>query len=274
MVEMKNIPASDDLKRYFDANRKMWDSWTGLHEKSDFYNVEDFKSSRNSLKPIEIEEVGDVSGKSMLHLQCHFGLDSLSWAAKGCQVTGVDFSQSATKLATALSKELNIPAQFICSDIFDLPNKLDQQFDIVFTSYGVLNWLSDLNKWAETIARFQKPSGLFYIIEFHPLVGMLNDNGEFEFAYFNNKNPERFVQQGSYAAPKTDLSHESFEWAHGLGEIVTALLQAGLRIEYLHEFPFSSYNCYPFLEEKSPDQYVLKNKSNSMPLMFSIKASL
>ena len=271
---MKKAKLNNDLNNYSKTNRKLWNGLTRIHEKSDFYNLEEFKSSRNSLKQIEIEEVGEVTGKSMLHLQCHFGLDSLSWAVKGAQVTGVDFSSEAISLADSLSRELQIPVHFICSDIYDLPDSLNQKFDIVFTSYGVLNWLHDLNKWASLIAHYLKPGGFLYMIEFHPLLGMLNDDGAFEYGYFFHSEPERFFQQGSYANPNADFSQESYEWTHGLGEIVTALIKTGLEIEFLHEFPFSSYNCYPFLEAKKPGQYVLKNERPSIPLMFSIKAKV
>ena len=269
---MKKAKLDTDLNNHTETNRKLWNGWTKIHVKSDFYNLQEFKSSRNSLKQIEIEEVGEVAGKSMLHLQCHFGLDSLSWAVKGAQVTGVDYSKEAISLAKSLSQDLQIPAHFICSDVYDLPDSLDQKFDIVFTSYGVLNWLNDLNKWASLIAHHLKPNGFLYMIEFHPLVGMLNDDGEFEYGYFFHSQPERFFQQGSYANPDADFSQESYEWTHGLGEIVTALIKASLKIEFLHEYPFSSYNCFPFLEEKIPDQYIIKNKHMSIPLMFSIKA--
>ncbi len=269
---MKKVKLNNDLNNYSKTNRKLWNGLTRIHEKSDFYNLEEFKSSRNSLKQIEIEEVGEVAGKSMLHLQCHFGFDSISWAVKGAQVTGVDFSSEAISLADSLSRELQVPAHFICSDIYDLPDSLEQKFVIVFTSYGVLNWLNDLNKWANLIAHYLKPDGFLYIIEFHPLVGMLNDDGEFEYGYFFHSQPEHFFQQGSYASPDADISQESFVWAHGLGEIVTALINEGLKIEFLHEYPFSTHNCFPFLEEKSPDQYILKNKHISIPLMYSIKA--
>jgi len=230
---MKKAKLDTGLNNYTESNRKLWNDWTRIHEKSDFYNLQEFKSSRNSLKQIEIEEVGEVTGKSMLHLQCHFGLDSLSWAVKGAHVTAVDYSNEAILLAKSLSQDLQIPAHFICSDVYDLPDSLDQKFDIVFTSYGVLNWLNDLNKWAKLIAHHLKPDGFLYMIEFHPLAGMLNDDGEFEYGYFFHSQPERFFQQGTYANPDADFSRESYEWAHGMGEIVTALIKSGLKIEYL-----------------------------------------
>ena len=134
------------MDEYLQANQRRWDQLTLEHEKSAFYDLKGFKSGQDRLRSIELDELGDVNGKSFLHLQCHFGMDTLAWARRGAKVTGVDFSRQAITLAKALSKELNILAQFVCSDIFDLPNALSGKFDIVFTSYGVLHGLPGLKR--------------------------------------------------------------------------------------------------------------------------------
>jgi len=255
-------------------NRSLWNHWTRLHAGSPFYDLEGFKAGKSSLKPVEREELGDVAGKSLLHLQCHFGMDTLSWAREGAVATGVDFSPEAIALAQSLSRELGIPAEFLCAELYDLPQVLHRQFDVVFTSYGVLAWLPDLPRWAEVIAHFLKPGGTFYVVEFHPLVGMLDDAGErLAYPYSHNPEPMAFEVRGSYAEPEADFSHRAYEWAHGLGEVVTALLSAGLRLEFLHEFPYSVYNCFPFLEESEPGRYVLKGQGVSVPLTFSVRAT-
>lgn len=259
------------MDRYFRNNRSLWDGWAKINYGSDFYDLDGFKSGRTSLRPAEIEEVGDVAGKTLLHLQCHFGLDTLSWARRGAKVTGVDFSEEAVSRARALSDELNIEAEFICSNVYDLPRVLDRQFDIVFTSYGVLCWLPDLDRWAKIVTRYLRPGGMFYMIEFHPLIQTLDDEGKcFERPYFHSPEPLKDERQGSYAAP-ADSSHTAYEWTHSLGDIVTALISAGLRLELLHEFPFTPYNCWPFLEESEPGKYVLKGRPNTVPLTFSIR---
>ncbi|KAB8028089.1 class I SAM-dependent methyltransferase [Fluviispira multicolorata] len=265
------ISAKEEL---LNNNRSLWNSWTKINAKSSFYDLEGFKINKNSLKNIELKEMGSVEGKTLLHLQCHFGLDTLSWANKGAKVTGVDFSDEAIKLANDLSNQLNIPAKFICSDIFELSKKLDQKFDIVFTSYGVLTWLHNLNIWGKTISHFLKPGGTFYIIEFHPFVNMLNDDWtEFSEPYFYKGNSICSTQNGSYADTNEQFVHLAYEWPHSMSEIVCSLRQAGLVLEHLNEFSYSSFNCFPNLEEYAPDQYVLKGKKDSMPLMFSIKAT-
>lgn len=262
------------MKQYLDVNRALWDRWTKIHAASAFYDVEGFSAGRTTLMPLEREELGDVTDQTLLHLQCHFGLDTLSWAREGARVTGVDFSPEAIILARSLSDRLNIPATFLCSDIFDLRTVLDERFDIVFTSYGVLPWLPDLTQWAHLIAHYLQPGGTFYIVEFHPFLAMLDDAGEkLKHTYFHTPEPRRYEEEGSYADPEADILHPSYEWVHGLGDVVTALLTAGLTLEYVHEFPYSTYRWPPYLEEEQPGRYTWKNHPYAFPLMFSIKAT-
>jgi len=261
------------MNEYFKTNCSLWNCWTKLHEKSRFYDVESFKTGRNSLMPIEIEEVGDVNGRSLLHLQCHFGLDTLSWARMGAVVTGVDFSDEAIKLARSLSNELEISAKFILSNIYDLPDKLNEKFDIVFTSYGVLTWLPDLKNWAELIVKYMKPTGIFYIVEFHPVGCMTDEDGNgFAYPYFHNPEPEKYTSTGSYAESNAGHINEQYEWSHGIGEIVTALTSVGLKLDFLHEFPYSNSKYEPYTLEIKPGRYVINGQKHPLPLMFSIRA--
>ena len=258
---------------FIDTNRSLWDGWTKLHAASAFYDVEGFKEGNSTLMPVEREELGEVAGKSLLHLQCHFGLDTLSWAREGAVVTGVDFSPEAIDLARSLSAELDIPATFLCANIYDLPEAPEAQFDIVFTSYGVLTWLPDLDRWAQVVARYLKPGGIFYLVEFHPVISMLDDDGErLAYPYFIADEPLQFESEGSYAAPEDDVKRTAYEWPHSLAEVVMALLNAGLRLEHLHEFPYSTYPFPEYLDKDAPDRYVWKDRTVTVPLMFSVKA--
>jgi ubiquinone/menaquinone biosynthesis C-methylase UbiE len=264
----------DDLKKYIETNRSLWDGWTELNKNSDFYDLEGFKAGKNKLKSIEMEELTDVSGKTMLHLMCHFGMDTMSWARMGAKVTGIDFSPEAISLAKSLSEELNIPARFIETELYDLPKVLDEKFDIVFTSYGVKAWIRDIERWAGIIARYLKPGGVFYMVEFHPFLEMIADDGEkLEYPYFYTPEPIKYVAEGNYADPGHEFKHEAYEWIHSLGDIVSALISEGLRIDFLHEFPYSPYNCCPFFTEYSPGRYVAKKYPNMVPLVFSIHAT-
>ena len=265
----------DDEKKYIECNRELWNGWTGINVNSGLYDLEGFKAGRNKLKSIELEELKNIAGKSMLHLMCHFGMDTLSWARMGAEVTGIDFSPKAISMAKSLSNELNIPARFIETELYDLPNVLDEKFDIVFTSYGVLTWIGDVNKWAEIAARYLKPGGIFYMVEFHPFLWMMDDDGKkIEYPYFHSGKPLKFEDSGNYADPESEFKHVSYEWPHSLGDIVTALIDAGLRIEFLHEFPYSPTNCCTFFVESSPGKYVIKDYPDLVPLVFSIRATL
>ncbi len=150
------------MKKEFEANLKLWNELVDVHVKSKFYGLDDFKAGKSSLLPTEVEELGDVNGKTLLHLQCHFGMDSLSWARKGAIVTGIDFSDNAILKARELSKEIGVPATFIQSNIYDIPEIIKGKFDIVFTSYGTIYWLDDLMGWAKVIHHCLKSGGMFY----------------------------------------------------------------------------------------------------------------
>jgi SAM-dependent methyltransferase len=254
------------------ANRRLWNEWARINQESAFYDMAAFRAGQTSLKHIELGEVGDVSGKSLLHLQCHFGQDTLSWARLGARVTGIDLSPEAIGRATALANELGIEARFVCADVLDPKELGATEFDIVFTSYGVLNWLPDLNAWARTIARHLKPRGRFHMVEFHPLIALLDEQAkEIAYGYFSDGQGLRFDTTSSYAGGEHE-SMECFEWPHGIGEIVQALLEAGLVLESLREFPYCVHKCWPFLVESEPGRFVVKHHPGKLPLLFSLAA--
>ncbi|MGH8103199.1 MAG: class I SAM-dependent methyltransferase [bacterium] len=277
------------LEKYLEANRELWNEWTPIHAKSEMYDVARFKQGRSSLKAIELQELGDVKGKSLLHLQCHFGLDTLSWARLGAEVTGVDFSEKAIELARQLSAELQIPAKFICADVWDLhpaqrdglqcvSTMKDRQFNVVFTSYGVLCWLPDLKPWGEVIAHSLKPGGIFYIVEIHPVLTMFDNSAggtglRVTAPYFHSAEPTRWEPEGTYADPAAKTTQPSYEWTHSMSDVLNALIAAGLRIESVHEFPYCVYRHFPFMERGADGWWRLPASTPAMPLMFSLKAT-
>jgi SAM-dependent methyltransferase len=260
------------------ANRALWNELVAIHARSAFYNLEGFLAGKSSLKDIEVAELGDVRGKSLLHLQCHFGMDTLSWARLGARVTGVDFSEKAIALAHSLSEQLGLEARFFCGNVYDLPDILQDRFDIVFTSYGVLLWLPDLTRWAEVIAHFLKPGGTFYIVEIHPFARIFDDREDARelkvaYPYFQPAEPSRFEDDGSYADRSAKLDNRvSYEWGHTLAEILNAVASAGLHIESFREYPKIPYQILPFAE-KAPDGWWRLPESDSIPLLFSIQAT-
>ena len=263
------------VDRRLQINRRNWNERTPVHAASDFYNVEGFKGGRITLTGLERREVGDVSGKTLLHLQCHFGVDTMSWARLGAKPTGVDFSDAAIDLARSLNNDLGLNARFICSNIYDLPDVLDEQFDIVFTSYGVLCWLPDIDRWAKVVSNYLKPGGVFYIVEFHPFTDAFeeSESGDMRPAYGYFHHEFFFESDGPSYAGSELIAGPNYEWAHSLGEIVTALTNSGLRIEFLHEFPFTRYRAYPSMEQDGDGWWRFPKHNDSFPQMFSIRAT-
>ncbi len=266
------------MDEYLKANKARWDELVPIHLRSSFYDVDGFKAGRISLSPIEREELGDVTGRRLLHLQCHIGLDTISWARLGAHVVGVDFSQAAIDAAKELAAATGTEADFIQADVADLPHSLDGRFDIVFTSYGVICWLPDLEKWAAAAARCLVPEGVFYIAEFHPFACVFDDESseaKLRYPYFNPGKPLAFEgNEGSYADPSARLTTNiNYAWSHSLSEVVNALIAAGLSLDFIHEFEVSPEPFRPNMQRGDDGWYRLKELGESVPLLFSIKAT-
>ena len=261
--------------RFLEVNRARWDELVGIHAVSDHYDVEGFKGGGITLRDYEIEDVGEIRGKSLLHLQCHFGLDTLSWARLGARATGVDFSEKAVELGRSLAEETGLDATFVCSDVDSLPDNLSGSFDVVYTSRGVINWLPDIDRWAEVVAHFLADGGIFYVTEGHPVLQMFDHTPELRlrFPYFHRDVPDALVVPGTYAAPGAEVKNQlELGWSHGLGEIVTALARAGLCIDFLREDPEGEWDR-PFLEPSGEGRWRYPPAKGEMPLWFSLKAT-
>ena len=258
------------------ANRAMWDERVPIHLSSDFYDVDGFRTGRRRLavEPFEVDELGDVTGRTLLHLQCHFGLDTLSWARLGARVTGLDFSAPAVEAATALAAETGIDAEFVRADLYDAVSALGgRHFDVVYTGKGALIWLPDIGRWASVCAALLAPGGTFYLSEFHPVADMFGwDTLELERSYFE---PEPLFDQstGTYAELEAPTEvNASYEWQHPLGTVVSALVDAGLRVEMLHEHAHTLFPRWPFLERRDDGTFVLPAGMPRLPLMYSLRA--
>ena len=257
---------------YIEINRKSWNNRVETHLKSEFYDLDNFMKGKTSLNSIELELLGDLNGKSILHLQCHFGQDTVSLGRLGANVTGVDLSDQAIESAIKIAKEANSNATFICCDIYDLPNHLDKQFDIVFTSYGTIGWLPDIDKWAKIVSQFLKPDGQFVLVEFHPVVWMFDDNFEkIDYRYFNS-GAILESESGTYADKTADISSEYVMWNHGLGEVINSLIKNGLEINHFKEYDYSPYNCFNKTIEFEPKKYRIEHLGDKIPMVFSIIA--
>ncbi|RUA08925.1 MAG: SAM-dependent methyltransferase [Flavobacteriia bacterium] len=257
---------------YIKINRDLWNRKVDFHMDSDFYDLAGFLKGKSSLNPIELELLGNISGKKILHLQCHFGQDSISLSRMGAKVTGVDLSDKAIKEAGKLAEKTGEQAEFICCDIFELPGHLNQKYDLVFTSYGTIGWLPDLNKWAAVISHYLKPGGRFIFAEFHPVIWMFDeDMDKIKYRYFRS---EAIIETetGTYANKKAAITEESVNWNHGIGEVVNSLIQNGLEIKSLNEYDYSPYDCFNKTIEDAPQKFRIKHLGNKIPMVYSILA--
>ena len=254
--------------RYIKINKKAWNKKTPVHIKSNFYKNDQFIKVKNSLNAIEINAIGNVNEKSLLHLQCHFGQDSISLARMGAKVTGVDFSEIAIREAIKLSKKINIPVKFLKSNVLDL--NLNKEFDIVFSSYGAIGWLPDLNIWAKNIATHLRKDGLFLLTEFHPFFEFIKDSSN---NYFYDPNPLIEIEKGSYTDGGVGLTTETYWWNHSLSDIFYALKSNGLILTHFEEFDYCPYPLDGMIE-KEKGKYILETKkNNSIPYVFNLKAT-
>lgn len=259
-------------EKYLELNKNNWNNRVSGHLASDFYRMEAFHAGENSLKEIELALLGDIQGKSVLHLQCHFGQDTLSMARMGAKVTGVDFSEKAIEAAQELARELSIKANFHCCDIYRAPQFIAEKFDIVYTTYGTIGWLPDLDRWAQVVSHFLKPNGKFIFVEFHPVVWMFDDDfNQLAYNYFQD---EPIVEEvsGSYADKSMQITDTTITWNHGLSEVYQALQNAGLTIDHFSEYPFSPYDCLKDLIEVEPNRFQVKHLVNKIPMVYALTA--
>ncbi|SHG32019.1 Methyltransferase domain-containing protein [Flavobacterium segetis] len=239
---------------------------------SEFYNLQDFLKGETSLNPIELELLGDIKGETVLHLQCHFGQDTISLSRLGAEVTGVDLSDKAIESAVKIARETNANTQFICCDLYELENHLDKQFDIVFTSYGTITWLPDLDKWGKLISKFLKKNGKFIFVEFHPVVWMFDDNFEKIGYNYLNVAPIVETENGTYSDKDAEISQSYVTWNHSLSEVIGSLLASSMNINDFQEYDYSPFNVFRNMLEFEPKKFRIKHLDNKIPMVYSIVA--
>lgn len=282
----------EEQKHFYDTNRERWDESVAIHAASKGYDMEGFLRGEKSLYPLEVAEVGDVTGKSVLHLQCHFGMDTLSWARLGAKVTGLDFSSAAVERARLLAEEIGVnDATFVQANVYDAPQVLEGKFDVVYTGIGALCWLHDIRAWARVVAHFLKPGGFLYLYEGHPMlwtVDMERDDRQLVISesYFETERPSEFDSEFTYVDGPALKAQHTYEWNHGLGEIATAVIDAGLRLDFLHEHREIAWQALPWMvsDGDSADGAESSHQSRTLwrlpdsqadlcPLMYSLKAT-
>ena len=266
-----------------ELNRDWWDEAALAHVKSRYYDVEGFKAGRISLNSIERDALGDVSGKSLLHLQCHFGMDTMSWARLGAKATGVDFSGNAIEIARGLNDELGLDARFIQSDVYDLPNILDEQFDIVYSALGVLVWLPNVRQWAEVVANHLKPGGTLFLMDGHPVHHMFqsaNDdpddatNLRVHSSYWHGTAGTRHPgDEPSYGSGGVIIEGDTWEWQHTISDVINAVISAGLTPTSYNEHPVSTYAGIRGMTQTKDGWYRLPKGTPEIPMLYSLTAT-
>jgi len=264
-------------EEWADLNRRWWDERAPLHVAGDFYDLAGFLAdpAASRLRQFEVDEVGDVAGRSLVHPQCHFGLDTLSWARRGARVVGLDFSAPAIEAARDIARRAGLGAEFVVGDVYDAVDLLGgRAFDIVYTGLGAITWLPDIARWARVMAALTAPGGFLYLAEFHPVHTMLGDDDlTVSRPYFHDPDdPHAFEEPGTYADLEAATQHDrTVEWTHGLGAVVSAVIDAGLTVELLHELDHTLFPRWPFLVEDG-DTYRMPAGMPSIPLMYSLRA--
>lgn len=260
------------------TNRRLWDAWSDLHFNSEFYDVDRFRRGGITLPQCDLDGVGDVTGKSLVHLQCHFGMDTLSWARLGATATGLDFSAKSIELARQLAEECGLDVKFVEADVYAALEVLGERFDRVVTTAGVLPWLPNVTRWAQVVAKLLRPGGRFYLREFHPVAQVLDETSPdpgapyLRYPYFPTGDNICSTVSGSYAVPQATVETTSHEWPHTVAEVVQALINAGLQIETMREYPYTTYKSFPWLVRHEDRTWRWPGEHAPLPLMYSIGA--
>jgi len=274
---MQDAADTQDAMR---RNRASWDELAVLHRRdaTGFYAVERFLAGEDIMLPIESREIGDVPGRHVLHLQCHIGLDTLSLARRGAVVTGLDFSSAAIAAAQDLAAGAGLAALFVESDVYEAPRRLIGEFDVVYVSWGSLNWLPDIDRWAATVSALLARGGFLYLIDEHPSFATMSEiEGRLTttLAWATPAHrPDAFENTASYTGDPAPLTcPRIYEWRHPLSEIIGALLRWGMELEFLHEHLALPWRKLPMMISSEDRMFRLPDTAPPTPLAFSLRAA-
>jgi SAM-dependent methyltransferase len=265
------------MESRLDANRANWNERVAIHRTSRFYDVEGWLRDAPGPPSREVEAIGDVKEKTLLHLQCHFGMDTLRWARAGATVTGLDYSSAAIKEAVSLADRAGLSdrASFVCANVYDAPRALSgQRFDVIYVSLGSLCWLPDVSAWGRIVAELLRPGGRFYLHDVHPLSQCFDDDGNrVIYSYFEEpEDPYVSDEASTYTDGGELASTRTYEWNHSISEVLTALTSQGIVPDSLTEHDWTLFQRFPWLIETSSGQHVCPEDRPRIPLSFTIVA--
>ncbi len=268
----------EPVEDYLEVNRRWWDESARLHVNTELYPLDDVVAGLDTRRPFEDDEVGSVEGLDLLHLQCHLGTDTLGWARRGARVTGYDLSGVSLEIARDLFERTKTQGTFVEGPVSSASERLGtERFDLVYTGIGALTWLPDLAEWASVVRSLLRPSGRLYLVELHPLLGVLRDDQpELDPAasYFYRPEGLRSTDDGDYAAGTVTREYTTtLEWQHHLGAVLSALLEAGFTLQSFREHDEISYAPWPAMERLSGQlRWRLGEGRAHLPLEYSLLA--
>ncbi len=258
-----------------EINKKHWNEVAPVHGRS--YNTQILIDGGHHLDPTQVLELGEIKGKKILHLQCHIGTDTLSLVRLGAELTGIDISGESLKEAARLSEITGLKARFIETPLFDLPDKLDETFDMIYTSIGVLCWISNIDRWAGIIARYLKPGGTLYLMESHPFMHVFDDETAgltVKYPYFTHGKPIDWPGDWpDYSDENYIVKSPTREFSWTMGQIHNSLTDAGLQIKFIHEFDFLHWKGLESMTKSEDGFWRLPPHLNKIPILFSLKAT-
>jgi len=253
-------------------NRFNWNQKANINYHSEYYDVKKFKKTLCSLYPLDLKLLGDIKDKKILHLMCHFGMDTISMAYKGADVTGVDFSDDAIKFAKELSTEVGVQAKFICSNVYDILDVLKETFDIVYMTYGTIGWLPDLFKLAKIISNLLSKNGFYLLIDSHPIYWMMDSTGNIVYPYDSGEQAIEIKPEGTYTDKNARIEGVEYWWNHGISTIINTLISNNLQIQYFNEYNYASRKVNEDVIRDSNGNWICPELENKYPLMFAVKA--
>ena len=269
------------MQSFLDANLANWDERAALHatDTTGSYRIEKVLAGGSSLHTIEAEEIGDITGLDVVHLQCHIGLDTLSLKHLGAgSVIGLDFSPRSIAAARDFAARANTEARFVEASLYDAPGALAETFDLAFVTWGAINWLPDIATWGRVIAAVLRPGGRLYLLEGHPVMNQMEwENGRLLAAFDWRRGagePHVFDDEATYTGDARKLTNtRNYEWPHSIGAVVSAVLDAGLRLDFLREHDRISWRPFPEMIEVGEDLFALPKSAVKIPLAFSLGAT-